>query len=359
MLDNNNPTSLIDIMAQLLMELNFSEELKDAGYSEGEFNKNPNSEVANKVMRLYNESLYTVSIPKHLRRHRDDIEDIFADNFAESLESKIKARTGENNVSSEMLNKVKEIESSLQNSFLLKGYLLDTIKEEKNYDEEILNNVFGFSSDSLLYPLIEDKDYGQNAADSLYASSESTKFLESGNDYSAIQMNEGPGRGAQQYEMNVFTGGLNENTQGGAETAVRRMRNAYIDQNLEMSKAWEDTLNISELDNPSYNIDFSKLEPALQNELFYSDKQQNPNLSLMKLGSGETTIKDAWLDTHWAGWQKQENPEQARQEKSEWYDERIGDFKRKEDIDNLLDLYYTPQKVQLKKIINDQIQGNR
>ena len=159
--------------------------------------------------------------------------------------------------------------------------------------------------------------------------------------------------------MNVFTGGLNENPQGGAETAVRRMRNAYIDQNLEMSKAWEDTLNISELDNPSYNIDFSKLEPALQNELFYSDKQQNPNLSLMKLGSGETTIKDAWLDTHWAGWQKEENPEQARQEKSEWYDERIGDFKRKEDIDNLLDLYYTPQKVQLKKIINDQIQGNR
>ena len=72
-------------------------------------------------------------------------------------------------------------------------------------------------------------------------------------------MNEGPGRGAQQYEMNVFTGGLDENPQRGAETAVRRLKNAYEAYGLEMSDDWETQLNISELNEPSYNIDFSTL----------------------------------------------------------------------------------------------------
>ena len=65
--------------------------------------------------------------------------------------------------------------------------------------------------ESPLLEVIEDK-YGQAAADSLTAFRDRTGYVESGNDYGAIQMEGGPGRGRFQYETGEDQAG---------ETAVR------------------------------------------------------------------------------------------------------------------------------------------
>jgi hypothetical protein len=191
----------------------------------------------------------------------------------------------------------------------------------------------------LLEVLEQGKPYGQNGknlygdsseavADSLKSFGGKVAWVESDNIPDRIQESGGPGRGKYQYEMNVFTGGLDENPQGAAETAVKRLINAYEGYGMEIPKEWSTLLDLNNLDSPSYNIDFSKLPENLQDELFYADKQQDPDFKLGKLGSGELSMEDAWLDFHWAGWSKEANPQQAREKKAKWYRGKIKEMNK-------------------------------
>jgi len=190
----------------------------------------------------------------------------------------------------------------------------------------------------LLEVLEQGKPYGQNGknlygdsseavADSLKSFGGKVAWLESDNIPDRIQESDGLGRGKYQYEMNVFTG-ENDNPAGAGETAVRRMKNAYAAYGLEIPKKWSTLLDLNNLDSPSYNIDFSKLPENLQDELFYADKQQDPDFKLGKLGSGELSMEDAWLDFHWSGWGKEAKPEQAREKKSKWYRGKIKEMNK-------------------------------
>ena len=172
--------------------------------------------------------------------------------------------------------------------------------------------------ESPLLEVIEDK-YGQAAADSLTAFRDRTGYVESGNDYGAIQMEGGPGRGRFQYETGEDQAG---------ETAVRRLKNAYKEHGLEMPEKWSTLLDLNNLDSPSYSPDFSALPPELQNELFYADKERNPKIKLTDLGSGALSVEDAWLDSHWAGWSKEANPQQAREKKAKWYRGKIKEMNK-------------------------------
>ena len=184
--------------------------------------------------------------------------------------------------------------------------LLNAIREGALYGENG-KNLYGESSESV--------------ADSLQSFGGKVGWLESDNIIDRVQEPRGPGRGKYQYEMNVFTGGLDENPQGGAETAVRRLQNAYKAYGLEMSDDWKTLLNMSELDEPSYNIDFSTLPENLQDELFYADKQQDPDFKLIDLSSGELSMKNAWLDYHWSG------SAVDRESKANYFDRKMKDYK--------------------------------
>ena len=87
-------------------------------------------------------------------------------------------------------------------------------------------------------------------------------------------------------------------------------------------------LDLNNLDSPSYSPDFSTLPPELQNELFYADKERNPKIKLTDLGSGALSVEDAWLDSHWAGWSKEANPQQAREKKAKWYRGKIKEMNK-------------------------------
>ena len=184
--------------------------------------------------------------------------------------------------------------------------LLNAIREGALYGENG-KNLYGESSESV--------------ADSLQSFGGKVGWLESDNIIDRVQEPRGPGRGKYQYEMNVFTGGLDENPQGGAETAVRRLQNAYKAYGLEMSDDWKTLLNMSELDEPSYNIDFSTLPENLQDELFYADKLQDEDFKLLDLSSGELSMKNAWLDYHWSG------SAVDRESKANYFDRKMKDYK--------------------------------
>ena len=213
---------------------------------------------------------------------------------------------------------------------------------------------------TLLDAIAKDPKYGEAVSDSLQSFGGKVGFLESDNIADRVQNDGGggPGRGKYQYEMNVFlpqgaalTGGRsgnnihtnfgtgivkegspqhkaliekqnnkNYNPQGGAETAVRRLINSYENYGMEIPEDINNLLNLSKIDEPSYNIDFSMLPEQLQDELFYADKQQNPNFKLAELGSGKLSMKDAWLNYHWSG------AEAERESKSNYYDKKIIDY---------------------------------
>jgi hypothetical protein len=174
---------------------------------------------------------------------------------------------------------------------------------------------------TLLDAIAKDPKYGQAVSDSLQSFGGKVGFLESDNIADRVQNDGGggPGRGKYQYEMNVFNN-ENYNPQGGAETAVRRLINSYENYGMEIPEDINNLLNLSKIDEPSYNIDFSMLPEQLQDELFYADKQQNPNFKLAELGSGKLSMKDAWLNYHWSG------AEAERESKSNYYDKKIIDY---------------------------------
>jgi len=174
---------------------------------------------------------------------------------------------------------------------------------------------------TLLDAIAKDPKYGEAVSDSLQSFGGKVGFLESDNIADRVQNDGGggPGRGKYQYEMNVFNN-ENNNPQGGAETAVRRLINSYKNYGIEIPEDINNLLNLSKIDEPSYNIDFSMLPEQLQDELFYADKQQNPNFKLAELGSGELSMKDAWLNYHWSG------AEAQRESKSNYYDKKIIEY---------------------------------
>jgi len=181
---------------------------------------------------------------------------------------------------------------------------------------------------TLLDAIAKDPKYGEAVSDSLQSFGGKVGFLESDNIANRVQNDGGggPGRGKYQYEMNVFNNENDEylkelsNPQGGAETAVRRLINSYKNYGMEIPEDINNLLNLSKIDEPLYNIDFSQLPEELQDELFYADKQQNPNFKLAELGSGKLSMKDAWLNYHWSG------AEAQRESKSNYYDKKIIDY---------------------------------
>lgn len=339
--NNQNPVSLIDTMAKLLIDLNFTDEVKETGYEEGSFHETPDFEVANEIMRLYNESLYSVAIPEHLRSHREDIEDIFADNFAETVEKKMGGYGAKEANIKEMLNKVKEIESDLQNSFLLEGYLVDVIKKEKGYDDQMMEDLFGYRVDPsspVLSSIMENS--GQSVADSLNVLKDASAWMESKFKPYAKQEKRGGGQGVG--------GGLYQFEKGpkmGGETAIGQYKNYY--KKVLKQPIPEKMKQYINQENP----DFADFPAWVQTELFYADKQQDPRFTLSKLGSGELPMKDAYIKHHYRG--------DETDRISGQYDREMKDFQGKVEIDNLLDMYYTPQRVKTQKAINDTLRGNR
>jgi len=319
---NENKISLLDMMEDILKELNRTEDLKG---------KNPGE-----IMRLYNTTLYSSEVPEHLRSHREDIDDIFTDKFASSLESKIKEYTGDNKIDIGLLDKIKQVESDFQNSYLLESYLSDTVKSKYNYTDEDMRNLFGYrldSNSSLLSAIMEDSNYGQSVADSLNVLKDTSAWMESKFNPSAVQINRnggvGVGRGLHQFEKGPNQAG---------ETAIQRFKNAYQDYGLDIPKDWNDYIN-------QENPDFSTFPIELQNELFYADKQQDPKFILSELGSGETSMKDAYINHHYRG----DDTDRI----SNQYDAEMKHFKGKEEIDNLLDMYYNPTNVRVKEALKD------
>lgn len=317
---NENTISLLDMMEDILKELNRTEDLKG---------KNPGE-----IMRLYNTTLYSSEVPEHLRSHREDIDDIFTENFASSLESKIKEYTGDNKIDIGLIDKIKQVESDFQNSYLLESYLSDTVKSKYNYTDEDMRNLFGYrldSNSSLLSAIMEDSNYGQSVADSLNVLKDTSAWMESKFNPTAIQINRkggvGVGRGLHQFEKGKNQAG---------ETAIQRMKNAYQYYGLEIPENFKQYIN-------QENPDFSTFPIELQNELFYADKQQDPKFILSELGSGETSMKDAYINHHYRG--------DETDRISNQYDAEMKHFKGKEEIDNLLDMYYNPTNVRVKEAL--------
>lgn len=186
---------------------------------------------------------------------------------------------------------------------------------------------------TLLDAIAKDPKYGEAVSDSLQSFGGKVGFLESDNIADRVQNDGGggPGRGKYQYEMNVFNN-ENDNPHGAAETAVKRLVNAYSTKEgygMEIPDKFQEELGfkglslkeiLSKLDEPSYNVDFSMFSEELQDELFYADKQQDPEFKLAELGSGKLSMKDAWLNYHWSG------AEAERESKSNYYDKKIIDY---------------------------------
>ena len=428
--NNQNPVSLIDMMAKLLIELNFTDEVKEVGYEEGSFHEKPDFEVANDIMRLYNESLYSVAIPEHLRSHRDDIEDIFADNFAETVEKKMGGYGAKEANIKEMLNKVKEIESDLQNSSLLEGYLVDVIKKETGYDDQMMEDLFGFTPNSLLHSAMEDS--GQNPADSLYAFSETinkesrynlkdefNKIKDTDLSIRNLQMNvENTNRGdtgepmklnrdrkylyAYVYNQAVQRGipfpgivaaqASLESSHGTSELAretnnlfgIKKWKDNQQSKNFATKEDYGGEKQVSEKsDFVVYNsigdsldgyIDFIQNNPrqasaleAKTSEEYAQKLQDNTYATDENYAKKIIKIRNDYLPTAQEYLTKpqeertffQEDTLQRNGQTKEIIKglEGIGSFGHT--IDNLLDMYYTPQRVKTQKAINDTLRGNR
>ena len=331
--NNQNPVSLIDTMAKLLIDLNFTDEVKEVGYEEGSFHEKPDFEVANDIMRLYNESLYSVAIPEHLRSHREDIEDIFADNFAETVEKKMGGYGVKEANIKEMLNKVKEIESDLQNSFLLEGYLVDVIKKEKGYDDQMMEDLFGYRSTN---KESTNKEKVLNYLKTKNLNKESiSAFM--GN----IDIETGGSFDFQQEQIGV---------QNGAYGLFQFEPNVHLDNYQEYLK--ENNMKDDYKSQIDYVIDsiYGKEREFLG---YGHAKDIREALDSRDISEATISIMEDFL--------KPGKPHEERRWKSayESAEENVGPGKVPYTIDNLLDMYYTPQRVKMQKAINDTLRGNR
>lgn len=93
--------------------------------------------------------------------------------------------------------------------------------------------------------------------------SSATRTIESNDTVDAVQ-EEGPGRGAYQYELGEEYGGSNA-----AATAVKRYRRLYEVSGIPVPEEFEEELKKAETGD---SYDFSKLSSDLQDDLFFADK---------------------------------------------------------------------------------------
>jgi hypothetical protein len=104
----------------------------------------------------------------------------------------------------------------------------------------------------------------------------------------------GPGRGFYQYEMQAGS-----KKPQGAKTALNRYKRFLDQNNLTMPESYARELKSKNFD-PN-DPDFTKLSRELQTEIFYADKQEDPDFKLTDLASGTLSYQNAWLDHHWKG----------------------------------------------------------
>ncbi len=156
------------------------------------------------------------------------------------------------------------------------------------------------------------KNRGEMIAKALVKHSADVAEIESRNNPKAIQkikrdgefVDDGPGRGKYQYETSKGS--------GANKTAITRYKEFYKNNNLKIPKQYQVLLGKND-------VDFSKLPEALQDDIFYADKNQGL-IPLGDLASGKLSSKEAWLKYHWAG------KEEDRPGKEKMWDERFKDL---------------------------------
>ena len=309
---NENKISLLDMMEDILKELNRTEDLKG---------KNPGE-----IMRLYNTTLYSSEVPEHLRSHREDIDDIFTDKFASSLESKIKEYTGDNKIDIGLLDKIKQVESDFQNSYLLESYLYSTVKSKYNYTDEDMGNLFGsISNKEKVLNYLFTKDLNEESISAIMGNID----VETGGSYDYQQKQVGVEDGAYglfQFEPNVhfdnYQKNLKENTK--EDSYKSQIDYAYdsIYGNEREFLGYGDAKDIREAFN-SKNVNQSTvsiIEDFLKPGKPHKDR---------RLKSADKVMEDFFLPSL-------NNTNQG-----------------KEEIDNLLDMYYNPTNVRVKEALKD------
>jgi hypothetical protein len=120
----------------------------------------------------------------------------------------------------------------------------------------------------------------------------------------------GPGRGFYQYEMQAGS-----KKPQGAKTALNRYKRFLDQNNLTMPESYARELKSKNFD-PN-DPDFTKLSRELQTEIFYADKQEDPDFKLTDLASGTLSYQNAWLDHHWKG------PDKDREDRTNHYNRVI------------------------------------
>ena len=120
----------------------------------------------------------------------------------------------------------------------------------------------------------------------------------------------GPGRGFYQYEMQAGS-----KKPQGAKTALNRYKRFLDQNNLTMPESYARELKSENFD-PN-DPDFTKLSRELQTEIFYADKQKDPDFKLADLASGTLSYQNAWLDHHWKG------PDKDREARIKHYNNEI------------------------------------
>jgi len=126
----------------------------------------------------------------------------------------------------------------------------------------------------------------------------------------AVEGKGGPGGGKYQVEKTT------PNKVGSNTTWVNRTFN-YFDN----GKGKQAGLVLSEenrrlLSQP--NVDFSTLPEGLQDVTMTANMLQHPKFSVTDLANGKLAYDDAYVDYHWAGWQKNNNQEE-RAAKKTWF----------------------------------------
>jgi len=115
--------------------------------------------------------------------------------------------------------------------------------------------------------------------------------IESLNNPQAHQSGGGPGRGKFQFEIAAGKGS------GGNKVAVNRYKNFVKDnpdfKDVMTEKEWA-VLN-------SEDPDFSLLSGDAQDVMFYVNHYAHPRHKIDDTVSGKKSMRDAWLDYHWAG----------------------------------------------------------
>jgi hypothetical protein len=149
--------------------------------------------------------------------------------------------------------------------------------------------------DKLIAKLIKEK--GGSREDYLKLLN-SIAYHESGHtmDPTTKQIGGGPGRGKYQFEAGKNAGGI---------TAARRTVKYYKDNNIPVP-TWLSSAASGD------DLDATALSSEQQDILFLGNMREHPKANFSNVWEGKKSIKDFWLDNHWAGGAK----ERAKRSKS-------------------------------------------